>query len=237
MKGNKGVDQFTPDYPRGPKELWTHRRRVTPADQERFAGDGSIPYHPYDFTITYPDARSLLLAFDLLGPDTVGVEVGLYRGESFTTMLQVCKNVKTLYGIDPWTSYHDEIGGGTMVVDPKQIDLVREMTLHYIEWSGEKDRAEILEMTSAEGAAQFEDESIDFVFVDSYISTQDVIDHMEDWYPKVRVGGLFTGHDYLDSGVHAGVDHWRKLHGIKTPISEYDNCWAWVKQQGEATCS
>jgi hypothetical protein len=231
------MTQINKDYPRGGANLWLERRRAVPSDQERYTGDGSVPYHAYDFTVSYPDNRSLLLAVDLLGPDTVGVEVGVYRAESFCTMLQVCKNVKTLYGVDPWISYHDKIGGGAMKIDPKMIDLAREMALHYIEWSGEKDRAEILEMTSSEGAAKFDDESLDFVFVDSYISTQDVIDHMEDWYSKVRVGGLFSGHDYNDPDVRAGVAHWREMHGIKTPVSEYDACWAWIKQQGEATCN
>jgi len=224
------------DYPQGAANLWLERRRGVPEDEARFRGDGSVPYHAYNFTVSYPDVRSLLLAIDLLGPDTVGVGVGLSRAESFCTILQVCQNVKTLYGVDPWVAYVDRIGG-KMTIDPKAVDLCREMALHYIEWSGEKDRAEILEMTSAEGADKFEDESLDFAFIDSYISMQDVVDHMEDWYSKVRVGGLFSGHDYHDAEVRAGVDHWRKLHGIKTPVSEYDSCWAWIKQQGEATCS
>lgn len=225
------------DYPRGPANLWLERRRVVPEDQARFEGDNGTPYQAYDFTISYPDVRSLLLAIDLLGEDLVGAEVGLYRAESFCTILQVCQNIKTLYGIDPWVAYSDHIGGGTMVVDPKGIDLAREMALHYVTWSGEQSRAEILEMTSSEGAEKFEDESLDFVFVDSYLSMQDVIDHMEDWYPKVKVGGLFCGHDYHDPVVMQGVDHWRKMHGIKSPISAYDSCWAWIKKQGESNAT
>ena len=225
------------DYPRGPANLWMERRRGVPADQANFAGDKDTPYRAYDFTVSYPDVRSLLMAIDLLGDDLIGAEVGVYRAESFCTILQVCQNVKTLYGIDPWKAYHDQIGDGSMVIEPKDIDLAREMSLHYIEWSGNRHKAEILEMTSAEGAEQFEDESLDFVFVDSYLSMQDVIDHMEDWYPKVKVGGLFCGHDYSDQGVAAGVDHWRKLHGIETHISAYDDCWAWIKRQGESNAT
>ena len=228
------MTQINKDYPRGPANLWLERRRGVPSDQANFAGDKDTPYRPYDFTISYPDIRSLLLAIDLMGEDLIGAEVGVYRAESFCTILQVCQNVKTLYGVDPWKAYHDQIGGGTMRIEPKDIDLAREMALHYIEWTGERDKAEILEMTSAEGAEKFEDESLDFVFVDSYLSMQDVVDHMEDWYPKVKVGGLVCGHDYNDrEKVAAGVDHWRKLHGIKTPISSYDDCWAWIKRQGE----
>ena len=90
-----------------------------------------MPYHAYDFTISFPDVRSLLLAIDLLGPDTVGVEVGLFRAESFCTILQGCQNVKTLYGVDPWVPYVDRIGG-QMEIDPKAIDLCREVSVHYI---------------------------------------------------------------------------------------------------------
>ena len=227
------------DYPRGISNLWVERRRVTPEAMEKFGvTENGISFSPYNFRNTFPDSRSLLLAIDLLGEDLVGVEVGVYRAESFCTKLQVCKNVKTLYGVDPDAPYSDLSGGGGggavgMEVDAKQIDLAREMAFHYIEWSGEKDRAEILEMTSADAAAEFEDESLDFAFVDSYLSTQDVIDHLEDWYDKVKVGGLFCGHDYNDREVYEGVQQWRKLRNIETRISEYDNCFAWIKREGE----
>ena len=228
------------DYPRGISNLWTERRRVTPEAMEKYGvTKEGVSFSPYNFARTYPDSRSLLLAIDLLGEDLIGVEVGVYRAESFCTKLQVCKNIKTLYGVDPYAPYSDLIGGGGggrvgMEVDAKSIDFARETALHYIHWSGEMDRAEILEMTSAEAAAKFEDASLDFAFVDSYLSTQDVIDHLEDWYDKVKVGGLFCGHDYFDREVYEGVAQWRKLRNIETRISEYDNCFAWIKREGES---
>lgn len=223
------------DYPRGAANLWLERRRTVPEDAPRFArNNDGVEYQPYDFTVSYPDVRSLLMAIQLLGEDIVGAEVGLYRGESFCTILQVCKNVKTLYGIDPWTMYHDTIGGSDgMRISPKEIDLVREMCLHYVTWSGEQDRAEIIETDSAKGAEMFDEGSLDFVFIDSYISREDVVEHMSDWYSKVKTGGLFCGHDYGCAPVFEGVEQFRQLYGITTPISHYDDCWAWIKQQGE----
>lgn len=45
-------------------------------------------------------------------------------------------------------------------------------------------------------AAQFADESLDFVYIDAGHSYQEVKADYEAWYPKVRNGGVISGHDY-----------------------------------------
>ena len=54
----------------------------------------------YDFTQTFPDNRSIILAVAAHGPNLTGVELGLYQAHSFCTMLQVCTNVDKLIGVD-----------------------------------------------------------------------------------------------------------------------------------------
>jgi cephalosporin hydroxylase len=52
-------------------------------------------------------------------------------------------------------------------------------------------------MTSLEGAATYEDHSLDFVFIDASHEYEDVIADLHAWYPKVKPGGVIAGHDYL----------------------------------------
>jgi len=77
-------------------------------------------------------------------------------------------------------------------------------------------------------AAEFEDESIDFVFIDAGHLTHEVLADMDAWYPKVKSNGIFAGHDYFpgswDSVVTA-VHQW--MGDRKFAVSE--GCWIYQK--------
>jgi hypothetical protein len=49
---------------------------------------------------------------------------------------------------------------------------------------------------SVDVAKTYEDESLDFCYIDADHSYDHVKADFESWYPKVRKGGLFMGHDY-----------------------------------------
>lgn len=53
---------------------------------------------------------------------------------------------------------------------------------------------------SDETYINFEDNSIDFVFIDADHHYQSVKKDIELWYPKVRTGGIISGHDYAYGG-------------------------------------
>ena len=209
-----------------PDTDWVKRRRRShPPTQENW-GAGK----PYDFTSTYPDVRSLALAIATHGDDLVGVELGLYRAESFCLLLQVCPNIKTLYGIDTWLPYSDEIGDGApKIMDHKAIDLAREVALHYVHFSGESDRAVILEEDTLVASERFEDESLDFVFCDAHLSGPQLLAEMEAYYPKTKVGGLFAGHDWHTRDTRDAVREFRRAHGINQQMFAYDMTFVWTK--------
>ncbi len=53
-----------------------------------------------------------------------------------------------------------------------------------------------LKMTSMEAVKKFENESIDFVFIDGSHEYKDIKDDITYWFPKVKRGGVLAGHDY-----------------------------------------
>ena len=183
----------------------------------------------YDFTNTYPDNRSILLAVAAHGPNLTGVELGLYQASSFCTMLQVCTNVDKLIGVDKWEPYVDDIGGGDFVRDQKQIEFIRNTAMNFIHWSGCSDRAEILEMDTIEASKQYEDESMDFVFFDAHLSREQLEAEMEVWYPKIKQGGLCMGHDYHTRETLHAVLAFRVSNNIETPYLFYDQTFIWKK--------
>jgi len=71
-----------------------------------------------------------------------------------------------------------------------------------------RDRVIILAMPSHEAAPNVKDESLDFIFIDADHSYEHCKQDIELWSPKVRPGGMISGHDYQDlfPGVIRAVD-------------------------------
>lgn len=57
------------------------------------------------------------------------------------------------------------------------------------------------------------DESLDFVYIDARHEYQYVKEDIEGWFKKVRVGGIVSGHDYVE----------REGFGVIQAVSEFVN--------------
>lgn len=74
---------------------------------------------------------------------------------------------------------------------------------------------------SWKGATHFDDNSLDFVFIDADHSYESVKKDLEAWYPKMKKGSIFSGHDYAPyddhnhPGVKKAVDEFCNLHNLK----------------------
>ena len=92
------------------------------------------------------------------------------------------------------------------------------------------DRIIPLWLPSIEAAKKVEDSSLDFVFIDANHHYEHVVQDMIAWYPKVRSGGLFSGHDYgggrVWHGVKRAVNEWCALRGYEVQTAR-GNIW-WV---------
>jgi hypothetical protein len=53
-----------------------------------------------------------------------------------------------------------------------------------------------IRMESLKAVDLYEDESLDMVFLDASHKYEDIKNDMIAWYPKVKKGGIFSGHDY-----------------------------------------
>jgi hypothetical protein len=53
-----------------------------------------------------------------------------------------------------------------------------------------------IRMKSVEASKLYEDESLDFVFIDADHTKEGFSDDMDCWFPKVKQGGVIAGHDY-----------------------------------------
>lgn len=75
-------------------------------------------------------------------------------------------------------------------------------------------RVDIKRMDTVEAASHVEDKSLDFVFVDADHSYEACKKDIQAWLPKVKPGGIMTGHDLDWPTVRQAVEEIFKGHVI-----------------------
>lgn len=80
-------------------------------------------------------------------------------------------------------------------------------------------RCKVIRATSEEAAPRFADGSLDMVYVDADHSTEGITSDSALWWPKVRSGGVFAGHDFLAGNFHG------QEYGVKTVIERLAKAW------------
>ena len=114
-----------------------------------------------------------------------------------------------------------------------------------------KERCTLLKAYSPQCAENFEDESLDFVYIDALHDYDSVKADMEAWFPKVRSGGILSGHDYSLQdwpGIFTAVEEFGDENGLLPlitgtvgnaresqtgDIDEYDgdqSSWVFIKE-------
>lgn len=155
--------------------------------------------------IANTDRKTLADLFKELG-FKVGVEIGVQEGIYSEVLLQANPELK-LYGVDPWTFY--ETAGNFR----KQKDLDEHYKTTVKRMAPYKNYV-IVKKTSMDAVKDFEDKSLDFVYIDADHEYSHVVQDIAEWSKKVKKGGIVSGHDYrlsLDKNTHLHVIY--ALHG------------------------
>ena len=71
-------------------------------------------------------------------------------------------------------------------------------------------------MLSSEASRKFRDGYFDYIYVDADHSLAGITEDIRLWYPKVKVGGVFAGHDY-----RAEYEEGKTEYGVKTAIDAF----------------
>jgi len=147
------------------------------------------------------------------------VEVGSWKGRSAAFLgVEIINSGKPikLYCVDTWKGSLEHQG----------LDCIKNDSLYHEFIINTKSIDSVIipvRMPSLEAAMQFEDNSIDFVFLDASHEYEDIKADIEAWYPKVKPGGLFAGHDYGWPGVQRAVNEFAALND--KIILDSELCW------------
>ena len=95
--------------------------------------------------------------------------------------------------------------------------------------------AKLWKKDSLDAAKEIPDGSLDFVYIDAAHRFDNVIQDLVTWVPKVKVGGIVSGHDYYrgrNNGVVPAVNAYTYAHQINEFFltDEKEPSFFWVKQ-------
>lgn len=119
-----------------------------------------------------------------------GVEVGAFKGEFSKQIMENWGG--TLFMVDVWRPLGDEYKDAS---NHNIHTNAYAKAMKNIE--GYEDRAIMVRGTSEITSEMFEDESLDFVYIDANHAYDYVVKDIELWYEKVKPNGYLIGHDYI----------------------------------------
>ena len=154
---------------------------------------------------TYPNLyRSMVTKFP---SGSKFVEIGSWKGKSSAFMaVEIANSNKDIefYCIDTWEGSAEHKGLDKMeyLYDIFNQNM-RSLKKYY----------KPIIKSSIEAASQFQDNSLDFVFIDASHEYEDVKKDIITWLPKIKKKGILAGHDYY-------VDGHDYFPGVKKAVNE-----------------
>lgn len=149
----------------------------------------------------------------------VGAEIGILEG-SYSRALCRYNPELLLYSIDGW----DLLENNTKR---------KKYQLWYYERAKNKlapHNVVIIKELSTEAVKRFENGSLDFVYIDASHSYPAVKEDITIWTPKVRSGGIVSGHDYNLPDVSRAVCEYAEKNNIKVMSTDCDKINPRTKQ-------
>lgn len=146
-----------------------------------------------------------------------GCEVGVRRGDNSKHMFSVIPGLYMVL-VDPYMPYEykhqhrrNKWKWSQEKMDSIRHFACRKMRQCDVRWL----------MTTSEAAAPLvEDESLDFVYIDGDHSFNHAMMDILLWWPKVKKGGVLSGHDYGIRGVGTAVRAFASKNNVKVGVTD-----------------
>ena len=106
----------------------------------------------------------------------LGAEIGVRYGKNAARILKNWEG-KTIFLIDIWRD-----------IETKKLAIER-LNIY-------KDKCRFIHNSSVNALKQFDNESLDFCYIDASHKYNDVKLDIKNWWSKVKEGGILCGHDY-----------------------------------------
>ena len=179
--------------------------------------DKQIEYGSQESVIS---GRGLVPHLKQLEGELVGCEIGVCHGFSTEYFFKNVSNIKKIYAVDNYPTFVD--WDGTRVTAERQQETKERC---FKRLSPFIDKVSFIYDMSEKFALSLEDDSLDFLFIDGDHSYDATLKDMQMYWPKVKSGGLFAGHDANLSSVDAAIKEFFKDKKVERVQVVENNAW------------
>lgn len=176
-------------------------------------------YQNIDGFMNHRNLEFLDLAIDKFPAGGTWVELGSYTGKSAAYCAVELINQDKLgkfYCVDSWS-------GGKETYDPEVLCNLKEIFMSNMQPI--INQIDVVESISWDAAAQFEDGTVDFCYVDAGHTYECVTNDLTSWWPKIKSGCIFGGDDYTKG--YPGLQ--KAVHDFFSPLkikaNKIGRCW------------
>jgi hypothetical protein len=189
----------------------------------------AVPFDGMASPVVLPDCgrKQLRMWWKALGAKT-GAEIGVWEGAFARTICDVTGAF--LYAVDPW---EPQVGYLEVKNDKARMDRALLRTKNALSPFPHQ----IVKATSLDASKKIADRSLDFAYIDGNHLKDHVLADIAAWAPKVKSGGILSGHDarvYPSKPfiqVMDALGEYTKAHEIGPWFifaSDKSPSWAWV---------
>src|SRR3990167_1405472 len=139
----------------------------------------------------------------------IGAEVGVENGYYSKVLLEANPKLQ-LYGIDPWSAGAYEPGWHAVDSEQSKYDQRYQTAINLLK----PYNSTIIRKGSMDALNDFEDNSLDFVYIYANHDFPNFVNDLHNWRKKVRIGGIVSGHDYA-------VFSYKKANHVKRALDAY----------------
>ena len=170
-----------------------------------------------------------------MGLNGYGMEIGVATGV-FSKVLIETSGLKKIFLLDMWHEFKEGYRDINNVCqrdqDIRYVQVVKDMVCH-------SNRVVVIKDSCEDASFYIQNDVFDFIYLDANHNYNSVSKSLEEWYPKVKKGGIFAGHDYLDGvvdgtefGVKSAVDQFAGKRGINIFTTNKDGDYpSWYLQK------
>lgn len=151
----------------------------------------------------------------------VVVELGVFAGRSTAVMAPIChRNNTRYYAIDNFTGSANPQDKATRHQQERNIRELFEINMIAMDLLSV---VEVIKLDSTSAASLFDDNSVDFCFIDADHSPTAVRRDIDAWWQKISNGGFLGGHDYQSPLRHTVNQFATEKH---KKVLTGGRCWA-----------
>jgi predicted O-methyltransferase YrrM len=139
-----------------------------------------------------------------------GAEIGVAYGYYSKTIMEANPELE-MYGVDSYASYVGYKDYALKATLDKLEESAHSLLDQYPDYN-------FIKKYSMDAVKDFEDESLDFVYIDANHDDPWVTEDITEWTKKVRKGGIVSGHDY--GRVRSIEDRYRVMQAVNRYAKE-----------------